>query len=78
MQWRSRLNPAIAYRVSEGRLRRRRLAIPQRCTSAREGLQMNHRETAYAPLRATMGVIFLFYGVGKLTSGVGNFVGTMN
>jgi thiosulfate dehydrogenase [quinone] large subunit len=39
---------------------------------------MNHRETAYALLRSTMGVIFLFYGIGKFTSGVGNFVGTMN
>jgi thiosulfate dehydrogenase [quinone] large subunit len=39
---------------------------------------MNHRETAYALLRVTMGVIFLFYGVGKFISGVGNFVGTMN
>jgi len=39
---------------------------------------MNHRETAYALLRVTMGVIFLFYGIGKFISGVGNFVGTMN
>jgi thiosulfate dehydrogenase [quinone] large subunit len=39
---------------------------------------MNHRETAYALLRVTMGVIFLFYGIGKFISGVGGFVGTMN
>jgi thiosulfate dehydrogenase (quinone) large subunit len=39
---------------------------------------MNHREVAYALLRATMGVIFLFYGIGKFISGVGGFVGTMN
>ena len=39
---------------------------------------MNHRETAYALLRITMGVIFLFYGIGKFISGVSNFVGTMN
>ena len=39
---------------------------------------MNHRETAYALLRVTMGVIFLFYGIGKFISGVGSFVGTMN
>ena len=39
---------------------------------------MNHREVAYALLRVTMGVIFLFYGINKFVSGVGNFVGTMN
>ena len=39
---------------------------------------MNHREVAYALLRVTMGVIFLFYGINKFISGVGNFVGTMN
>jgi thiosulfate dehydrogenase (quinone) large subunit len=39
---------------------------------------MNHRETAYALLRVTMGVIFLFYGINKLISGVNSFVGTMN
>ena len=39
---------------------------------------MNHRETAYALLRVTMGVIFLFYGIGKFVSGIGGFVGTMN
>ena len=39
---------------------------------------MNHRETAYALLRVTMGVIFLFYGIGKFISGVGSFVGNMN
>jgi thiosulfate dehydrogenase [quinone] large subunit len=39
---------------------------------------MNHRETAYALLRITFGVIFLFYGIGKFMGGIGNFVGGMN
>lgn len=39
---------------------------------------MNYRETAYALLRATMGVIFLFFGINKFISGIGGFVGTMN
>ena len=39
---------------------------------------MNHREIAYALLRATSGVIFLFYGVSKFRLGVTNFVGGMN
>ena len=39
---------------------------------------MKHREIGYALLRATMGVIFLFYGVAKLRLGVSNFVGGMN
>jgi thiosulfate dehydrogenase [quinone] large subunit len=39
---------------------------------------MNHRETAYALLRITFGVVFLFNGIGKLMGGVGNFVGGMN
>src|SRR5437660_2952360 len=39
---------------------------------------MNHRETAYCLLRATMGVIFLFYGIGKFVGGLSNFVGGMN
>ena len=39
---------------------------------------MNHREAAYALLRVTMGVIFLFYGVGKFMGGLGNFVGGIN
>ena len=39
---------------------------------------MNHRETAYELLRITMGVIFLFYGIGKFISGFGRFVGTKN
>jgi len=43
-----------------------------------EILQMNHRETAYALLRITLGVILLFYGIGKFMGGVGNFVGGMN
>ena len=39
---------------------------------------MNHRETAYSLLRVTIGVIFLFYGVGKFIGGLTNFVGGMN
>jgi thiosulfate dehydrogenase (quinone) large subunit len=39
---------------------------------------MNHRETAYALLRITLGVIFLFYGIGKFRAGIGNFVSGMN
>src|SRR5438132_14306427 len=39
---------------------------------------MNHRETAYGLLRVTMGVIFLFYGIGKFVGGLSNFVGGMN
>lgn len=39
---------------------------------------MTYREIAYALLRATVGVIFLFYGLGKFMSGIGNFVGSMN
>src|SRR5688500_5911915 len=39
---------------------------------------MNHRETAYALLRVTQGVIFLFYRINKFISGVGSFVGNMN
>jgi thiosulfate dehydrogenase [quinone] large subunit len=39
---------------------------------------MNHREAAYALLRITFGVVFLFSGIGKLMGGVGNFVGGMN
>lgn len=36
-----------------------------------------HREAAYALLRITVGVMFLFYGVGKFLGGVGNFAGGM-
>ncbi len=39
---------------------------------------MNHREIAYALLRITMGVIFLFFGIGKFLGGIGNFVTGMN
>ena len=39
---------------------------------------MNNRETAYALTRITYGVIFLFYGIGKIRGGVSNFVGGMN
>jgi thiosulfate dehydrogenase [quinone] large subunit len=38
----------------------------------------NHREAAYALLRVTLGVIFLFYGIGKFMGGIGNFAGSMN
>lgn len=39
---------------------------------------MKHREIGYALLRATMGVIFLFYGVAKFRLGIADFVGGMN
>jgi len=39
---------------------------------------MKHREWAYAFLRITVGVIFLFYGIGKFMGGIGNFVSGMN
>src|SRR5712691_948860 len=38
----------------------------------------NHRELAYSILRATLGVIFLFFGIGKFMGGLGNFVGGLN
>ena len=38
---------------------------------------MNSREAAYALLRITVGVMFLFFGVGKFLGGVGNFAGGM-
>ncbi len=34
----------------------------------------NHRELAYSLLRATLGVIFLFAGIGKFMGGFGSFV----
>jgi uncharacterized membrane protein YphA (DoxX/SURF4 family) len=37
-----------------------------------------HREIAYALLRLTLGIVFLFAGIGKFMGGLGNFVGTMN
>jgi thiosulfate dehydrogenase [quinone] large subunit len=39
---------------------------------------MKHRELAYALLRITFGVVFLFNGIGKLVGGLDNFVGGMN
>lgn len=39
---------------------------------------MNHRNTGYALMRITYGVIFLFYGIGKFMLGLSNFVGGMN
>jgi uncharacterized membrane protein YphA (DoxX/SURF4 family) len=33
----------------------------------------NHREAAYALLRVTLGVVFLFNGIGKFMGGIGNF-----
>ena len=39
---------------------------------------MNHREAAYALLRVTLAVVFLFSGVGKFLGGLGSFVGGMN
>ena len=41
-------------------------------------MNMKHRESAYALLRITLGVIFLFYGIGKFMGGIGNFVSGMN
>jgi polyisoprenoid-binding protein YceI/uncharacterized membrane protein YphA (DoxX/SURF4 family) len=38
----------------------------------------NHRELAYSLLRTTLGVIFLFAGIGKFMGGFSNFVGGMN
>jgi thiosulfate dehydrogenase [quinone] large subunit len=38
----------------------------------------NHRETAYALLRVTLGVVFLFNGIGKFMGGLNSFVGGMN
>jgi thiosulfate dehydrogenase [quinone] large subunit len=38
----------------------------------------DYREVAYALLRVTLGVIFLFYGIGKFMGGIGNFAGGMN
>ena len=37
----------------------------------------NHREAAYALLRVTVGVMFLFFGVGKFVGGIGNFAAGM-
>jgi thiosulfate dehydrogenase [quinone] large subunit len=42
-----------------------------------EVILVNNRETAYALLRVTVGVVFLFFGVGKFLGGVGNFAGGM-
>jgi thiosulfate dehydrogenase (quinone) large subunit len=39
---------------------------------------MKHRDLAYALLRITFGVVFLFSGIGKLMGGLENFVGGMN
>lgn len=37
----------------------------------------NPREVAYALLRVTVGVMFLFFGIGKFVGGVGNFAAGM-
>jgi hypothetical protein len=37
----------------------------------------DHKATAYALLRATFGVVFLFYSIGKFTRGLGSFAGRM-
>jgi thiosulfate dehydrogenase [quinone] large subunit len=37
----------------------------------------HHREIAYALLRVTVGMMFLFFGVGKLLGGVGGFASGM-
>jgi uncharacterized membrane protein YphA (DoxX/SURF4 family) len=36
-----------------------------------------HREVAYSVLRVTLGVVFLFSGIGKFRAGLGNFAGGM-
>jgi thiosulfate dehydrogenase [quinone] large subunit len=36
-----------------------------------------HRECAYALLRATLGIVFLFAGIGKIMMGIGTFVSAM-
>jgi thiosulfate dehydrogenase [quinone] large subunit len=36
-----------------------------------------HRDVGYALLRFTLGVVFLFSGIGKLRAGVGNVAGSM-
>ena len=37
----------------------------------------DHKATAYTLLRATFGVVFLFYGIGKFMRGLGGFAGGM-
>ena len=39
---------------------------------------MNNRNVAYALLRVTLGVVFLFFGIGKFAGGVANFAGGMS
>ncbi len=39
---------------------------------------MLHRETAYALLRVSLGIVLLFFGIGKFMTGLNNFVGGMN
>jgi len=41
-------------------------------------LMTKHREIAYALLRLTLGIVFLFAAIGKFMGGLGHFVGTMN
>jgi thiosulfate dehydrogenase [quinone] large subunit len=36
-----------------------------------------HREIAYALLRVTLGMIFLFFGIGKFMGGIGGFAAGM-
>jgi uncharacterized membrane protein YphA (DoxX/SURF4 family) len=36
-----------------------------------------HREVAYSLLRLTLGIVFLFAGIGKFKAGIGNFAGGM-
>src|SRR5438445_13732996 len=43
----------------------------------REIKMAKHREAAYALLRLTFGIVFLFAGIGKFRGGLGNFVGGM-
>jgi thiosulfate dehydrogenase [quinone] large subunit len=39
---------------------------------------MNNREAAYALLRITTGIVFLFYGVEKFMAGIGNVASGMS
>jgi thiosulfate dehydrogenase (quinone) large subunit len=39
---------------------------------------MNNRTLAYALARIAYGIVFLFFGIGKLRGGVASFVGGMN
>jgi hypothetical protein len=57
-----------------------RVAVPQRADrgNVRGEIQVSkHREVAYALLRQTLGIVFLFAGIGKFKAWTGNFGGGM-